>query len=214
MSPQLIVRGGLGLVLLTGIASVVQAQSAAPRQVFGVFGSIGASYLFRIEDQGFGMHPDIGVMGGVRTRRIGIEGEAVRILGLTPKPAPCGVFGGCVGEARTGFLEASIVGVNVLLFFPPSSGGDSEVYVIGGLGSMSMTGLGATLTQSSPAVPGVFSESTWSARGLAWSVGAGALAQLPHGFTWRLEVRLYDSTVMSGLNLHQFRMMVAAGYGW
>ena len=98
---SLVVVSGVPIV---GGAQPAQAQSLTPE----VFISVGGAHPFRIEDRGFGTHLSIGGGVALRWRRVGVEFEVNRTLGLSPEVATCGVVNPpCVGTARSGLLSAS-----------------------------------------------------------------------------------------------------------
>ena len=102
-----------------GAAQPAQAESLTPE----VFLSVAVAHPLRVEDQGFGNHPNIGGGAGLRWRRLGVEFEANRTLGLSPKQATCSVVNPpCAGTARSGLLSASLASANVLYFFSRASG--------------------------------------------------------------------------------------------
>ena len=175
-----------------------------------LFVSLAAAHIFRAEDRTFGDRPSIG--GGVRlplTRRIGVEFDVNRPVGLHADTARCGVAAGCIGTAREGLLDATLATANVYVRFPH---GRFEPYVIGGAG-----GLWTTAVNSMTVVRdgvGLMSEFENRDVGLAIGGGAGVDIALTRRLSLRPEFRIYDSSAMSRMNLTVFRSSVAVGWRW
>jgi len=195
-------------------ALVFMAAGAAYAQTASVSGeafvTLALADVFRVEDRTFGNRPDIG--GGLRlplARRIGLEFEANRALGLRPEPAPCGLLLGCVGTAREGLLDATLATANVYVRFPR---GGVEPYIVGGAGIL-WTRSATSMTVVRDGV-GVMSEVEHREHELAISVGAGIDVPLTRRFSVRPEFRIYDSNAVATMNLTVFRAAVAAGWRW
>lgn len=90
------------------VAQPAHAQTLRPE----VFISVGGASPFRIEDRGFGIHLNVGGGAGLRWRRLGLQFDANRTLGLSPQPATCGIVNPpCVGTARSGVARPRSAGV-------------------------------------------------------------------------------------------------------
>ena len=198
------------LALTLAFAGAAWAQPSGDRGSGEVFASLASAHIFRAEDRSFGNPIDIG--GGVRlpiARRIGIEVEVNRALGLQAAPARCGILGGCEGTAREGVLDATLATANVYVRFPH---GRVEPFLIGGVGGLWTTSVNS-LTRMRDGV-GVMSEMEQRDAGLAIAFGGGADVRLTRRLSVRPEVRVYDSTAMSRTNLAVIRTAVGVGYRW
>jgi hypothetical protein len=114
------------------------------------FGAVAVATVYRTEDQSFGTKPNVGAGFGIEWKRLGIDVEAHRTIGLTPRAIQCGVSGvPCVGSAREGFLEATMLSGNVSYFF-----GEARVrpYVTGSVG-VPVAGSDSAESRSSPFLP-------------------------------------------------------------
>src|SRR5262245_51142170 len=172
--------------------------------------SLASAQIFRAEDRSFGNGPAVGF--GVRwplTRRIGLEFDVNRPLGLHADAARCGMVAGCIGTAREGLLEATLATANVYVRFPH---GRFEPFVIGGAGGLWTTAVNS-LTVVRDGV-GVMSEFETRDAGLAIGGGAGVDVALTRRLSLRPEVRIYDSSTMSRTNLTVVRSFVDVGWRW
>ena len=198
----------IALAFLLAVAGWADAQTVSGRGE--VFVSVASAHIFRVEDRTFGNRPDIG--GGLRlplARRVGVEFEINRALGLEADPAPCGLLLGCVGTGRDGLLDATLATANVYVRFPR---GRVEPFIIGGAGALWTTGV-TSITFVRDGI-GMLSEVEQRDRGLAIGVGAGVDIALSRRLSLRPEFRIYDSTAMSRMNLTVFRTSLAAGWKW
>ena len=119
----------VGLVLIGAAANPVAAQDLRP----AVFGAAGVANLYRAEDQSFGTKLNIGAGLGMEWKRLGLDAEVHRTIGLTPRAAQCAISSGpCVGSAHEGFLEATMLSGNVNYFF--LGGPRVRPYVTGSVG--------------------------------------------------------------------------------
>ena len=196
------------LALSLAFAGPAWAQPSADRGQ--LFASVASAHISRAEDRSFGNPVDIG--GGVRVpigRRIGVEVEVNRALGLEAGPARCGILGGCEGTAREGVLDATLATANVYVRFPH---GRVEPFLIGGVGGLWTTSV-SSVTRMRDGV-GVMSEMEQRDAGLAIAFGGGADVRLTRRLSVRPEVRVYDSTAMSRTNLAIIRTAVGIGYRW
>ena len=118
----------VGLVLIDAIANPVAAQDLRP----AVFGAAGIANVFRTEDQSFGTKLNVGGGLGIEWKRLGLDAEIHRTLGLTPRTVQCAIGNvPCVGSAREGFLEATMLSGNVSYLF---GGPRVRAYVTGSVG--------------------------------------------------------------------------------
>jgi len=190
-------------------AQPAQAESLTPE----VFIGVGVAHPFRVEDRGFGSHLNIGGGAGLRWRRLGIEFEANRTLGLSPEVVSCGVVNPpCAGTARSGVLSANLASANVLYFFPSGSRPSAEFYLTGGVGALWSQEV-TTMTVTGPAQATV-SELVYNETGLAINVGAGVRMRVTESISIRPEFRFYNSVALSMANLSLTRFSIAAGYRW
>jgi opacity protein-like surface antigen len=195
--------------LMLAFVGTADAQALRPDRN-EAFVTLGWAHIFRAEDRGFGNPVDIG--GGVRVplaRRVGVEVEFNRALGLQADPARCGVVGGCEGKAREGLLDATLVTTNIYVRFPR---GRVEPFLVGGVGGMWTTSVNSLTTMRG----GVGIMSEWEERsvGLAIGFGGGATVALMQRWSVRPEIRIYDSTAMSRTNLAVIRTALGVGYQW
>ena len=108
----------VGLVLISTVAKPVAAQDLRP----AVFGAAALANLYRTEDQSFGTELNVGAGVGIEWKRLGLDAEMHRTLGLTPRPVQCAIANvPCVGSAREGLLEATMLSGNVSYFFGDSA---------------------------------------------------------------------------------------------
>ena len=192
-----------------GFGGVQPARAQALAPEVGV--SVGGAYPFRVEDRGFGTHPNIGGSVGLRWRRLGFEVEANRTLGLSPEPAHCAFRVPCVGTAREGLLSATLASVNVLYFFPAApSRLAPQFYVIGGAGALWSREVTSAATTGPTQV--TLSELVYDDTGLAINGGAGVRLRLTDAIVIRPEFRLHNSTAMSASNLSITRFSITAAY--
>ena len=196
-------------VMLWWVGSA-EAQPSIRHDRGEVFASLASAHIFRADDRSFGSPPNIG--SGVRVpvgRRIGVEVEVNRALGLHADTARCGILGGCEGSAREGLLDATLATANLYVRFPR---GRVEPFLVGGVGGLWTTSVNS-LTMMRGGV-GVMSEVKESDAGLAIGFGGGADVRLTDRLSVRPEVRIYDSTAMSRTNLAVIRTAVGIGYRW
>ena len=198
------------LALTLACAGPVSAQPFTDHGRGELFANLASAHIFRAEDRSFGNPVAIG--GGVRlpiARRLGIEVEVNRALGLQAAPARCGILGGCEGTAREGVLDATLASANVYVRFPH---GRVEPFLIGGVGGLWTTSVNS-VTRMRDGV-GVMSELEQRDAGLAIGFGGGVDVRLTPRLSVRPEIRIYDSTAMSRTNLAIIRTAVGMGYRW
>ena len=171
----------LGLVSISTVANPVAAQDLRP----AVFGAAGIANVFRTEDQSFGTKLNVGGGLGIEWKRLGLDVELHRTLGLTPRTVQCAIGNvPCVGSAREGFLEAMMLSGNVSYFF-----GEQRVrpYVTGSVGVLWTESVNSlTVVSSTVATLSEFHERD---TGLAIGVGFGVDVPLTPAFSLRPEFR-------------------------
>ena len=203
-------RTVLVIALTLALTGPAWAQPSRDRGRGELFVSLASAHIARAEDRSFGTPIDIG--GGVRVpiaRRIGVEIEVNRALGLQADTARCGIVGRCEGAAREGLLDATLATANVYVRFPR---GRVEPFLVGGVGGMWTRTVNSVTTTRSGI--GIMSEVEDRDIGLAIGFGGGATVTLTPRWSVRPEIRIYDSTAMSRTNLAVIRTAVAVGYRW
>ena len=204
----------MDLRLAMALGATVWAASAAPAQAQNVrpvvFGSVGLAHVYRADDRGFGTETNAGGGAGIEWKRLGAEVEIHRTFGLTPEPAQCAVVNvQCVGQARAGVLEATMITGNVTYMF---SAAGVRPYVIGSVGALRSE----TVNSVSRVVDGTetLSEFLETDTGLALGVGAGLEIPLGRSVSLRPEFRTYTSSALSRTNLGMHRVTVGLRYRW
>jgi Outer membrane protein beta-barrel domain len=195
-----------GLVLISTAANPVAAQNLRP----AIFGAAGVANVYRTEDQSFGTELNVGGGLGIEWKRLGLDAEMHRTLGLTPRVVHCAISNvPCVGSAREGFLEAMMLSVNVSYFF---GGPRVRPYVTGSMGVLWTESVNSlTIVGSTAATLSEFHESD---TGLAIGVGFGVDVPLTPAFSLCPEFRTYSSVAMSRVNLGMHRGAIGLRYRW
>ena len=196
----------VGLVLISAVANPVAAQDLRP----AVFGAAGVANVYRTEDQSFGTKLNVGGGLGIEWKRLGLDAELHRTLGLTPRTVQCAIGNvPCVGSAREGFLEATMLSGNISYFF---GGSRVRPYVTGSVGVLWTESVNSlTIATSTAATLSEFHESD---TGLAIGVGFGVDVPLTPAFSLRPEFRTYSSVAMSRVNLGLHRGAIGVRYRW
>jgi len=196
----------LGLVLISTVANPVAAQDLRP----SVFGATGVANVYRTEDQSFGTELNIGGGLGIEWKRLGLDAEIHRTLGLTPLEVQCAIGNvPCLGSAREGFLEATMLSGNISYFF---GGPRVRPYLTGSVGVLWTESVNSlTIVSSTAATLSEFHESD---TGLAVGVGFGVDVPLTPAFSLRPEFRTYSSVAMSRVNLGLHRGAIGVRYRW
>jgi hypothetical protein len=196
----------VGLALISAVANPVAAQDPRP----AVFGAAGVANVYRTEDQSFGTELNVGGGLGIEWKRLGLDIEMHRTLGLTPRTVQCAVGNvPCVGSAREGFLEAMMLSGNVSYFL---GGQRLRPYVTGSVGVLWTESVNSlTIVSSTPTTLSEFHESD---TGLAIGVGFGVDVPLTPAFSLRPEFRTYSSVAMSRVNLGMHRGAIGVRYRW
>ena len=196
----------VGLVLIATVANPVAAQDLRP----AVFGAAGVANVYRTEDRSFGTLANVGAGLGIEWKRLGLDAEIHRTLGLTPRAVQCAIGNlPCVGSAHEGFLEATILSGNVSYFL---GGRRVRPYVTGSVGVLWTESVNSlTIVSSTAATLSEFHESDTS---LALGVGLGVDVPLTPAFSLRPEFRTYSSVAMSRVNLGLHRGAIGVRYRW
>jgi hypothetical protein len=196
----------VGLVLISTVAHPVAAQDLRP----AVFGAAGVANLYRTEDQSFGTELNVGAGLGIEWKRLGLDAEMHRTLGLTPRAVQCAIGNvPCVGSAREGFFEATMLSGNVSYFF---GGPRVRPYVTASVGVLWTDSVNSlTIVSRTAATLSEFHESD---TGLVIGVGFGVDVPLTPAFSLRPEFRTYSSVAMSRVNLGLHRGAMGVRYRW
>ncbi len=193
------------LLLLFGAAAYSQSFTGE------VFAGIAQGRLFRMDDNPLGSGPNIGAGIGVTHRSgLGADFELNRTLGLSAKPAACGVVNvACEGSARQGVTSATILSFNARYEFTRAR---VRPYLTGGVGALASKGYSPALYVSGQRA--VFSEEAWSDTGLAINFGGGVRIRLARALSLRTELRVYSASALSRANLSLFRPSIALAWSW
>jgi hypothetical protein len=196
----------LELVLISIVATPVAAQDLRP----AVFGAAGVANVYRTEDQSFGTELNVGGGLGIEWKRLGLDAEMHRTVGLTPRAVRCAIGNlPCFGSAHEGFLEATMLSGNISCFF---GGARVRPYLTGSVGVLWTESVNSLTIVSSTAA--TLSEFRESDTGLAVGVGFGVDVPLTPAFSLRPEFRTYSSVAMSRVNLGQHRGAISVRYRW
>jgi len=197
---------GVGLALIGTVTNPVAAQDLRP----AVFGAAGVANVYRAEDRSFGTELNVGAGLGIEWKRLGLDAELHRTLGLTPRAVQCALGNvPCVGSAREGFLEATMLSGNVSYCF---GGSRVRPYVTGSVGVLWTESVDSLTIVSSTAA--TLSEFPQSDAGLAIGIGVGVDVPLTPAFSLRPEFRTYSSVAMSRVNLGLHRSAIGVRYRW
>ena len=183
------------------ISAPATAQPADPEPRLRVAASVGGADLFRIEDRSYGRTFSVGGSVGVHVaRRLWLDVEANRFLGLEADPAPCGLVNiACTGVGREGYRVATVASAGLTYHF----GSDAvHAAVTGGLGYVRADGFGTVTFASS----GEQVEHALTHDG--WGPTAGLSLRVPLRSRWALEpaLRIYGA---DGPNLTVLRGSIA-----
>lgn len=194
----------MALLLASG-AKPLSAQELTPVG----FGSVSLANLYRTEDRSFGTDLNIGAGGGIEWKRLGVDLEVHRTVGLEPRDAPCAVTVPCVGSAREGLLDATMVLGNITYLFGQSR---LRPYVTGSVGLLRTSSVNSlTVADNTAATVSEFREED---TGLATGIGVGVDVPLTPRLSLRPEFRTYWSVAMSRMNLGMHRGAVGVRYRW
>jgi hypothetical protein len=195
-----------GLVLGGAVANPVAAQDRRP----GVFGTIGIANVYRTEDQSFGTELSIGGGLGIEWKRLGLDIELHRALGLRPWAVQCAIGNvPCVGSAREGFLEEMLLSGKVSYFFGRQR---LRPFVTGSVGVLKTESVNSLTIGSGTAA--TLSEFLERDTGLAIGVGFGVDVPLTRAVSLRPEFGTYSSVAMSRVNLGMHRGAIGVRYRW
>jgi opacity protein-like surface antigen len=194
-----------GLVATGMLAAPAAAQDVRP----AVFGSAAVANIYRAEDRSFGTELNLGGGAGFEWRRLGVDVEFHRTLGLRPEPFPCSVVDRpCTGSAREGVLNATMLTANVSYFF----GTRVRPYVTGSVGALWSESVNSlTVVGSTEATLSEFQEDD---AGLVLGLGFGVDVPLTHALSLRPEFRTYTADALSRSNLAMHRATVGLRYAW
>lgn len=196
----------VGLVLVGTVANPVAAQDLRP----AVFGAVAVANVYRTDDQSLGTELNVGAGLGIEWKRLRLDAEMHRTVGLTPRAVVCSVGNvPCVGSAREGLLEATMLSGNISYFF-----GERRVRpnVTGSVGVLWTEGVNSlTIVGGTVATVSEFHESD---TGLAIGVGFGVDVLLTPALSLRPELRTYSSVGMSRVNLGLHRGAIGVRYRW
>ena len=196
----------VGVLLIGTVAHSAAAQDVRP----AVFGAAGVANVYRTEDQSFGTKLNVGVGLGIERKQIGLDAEVHRTIGLTPRAVHCAISNvPCVGSAREGFLDATVLSGNVSYVF---GGSRVRPFVTGSIGVLWTESVNSlTIVSSAVATLSEFHERD---TGLAIGVGFGLDVPLKPALSLRPEFRTYSSAAMSRVNLGLHRGLVGVRYRW
>ncbi len=211
------VRSSVLLVALTVAAPRFVFAQAAPDSPWTpeVSVGVGHGHVFRFDDETFGDRPNLSVALALRHRTgLGIEFEVNDTLGLTPRPAPCGITiddapAICVGEAHNGVHSATVASVTVQYQFGTRR---LQPYVLAGLGVLHSTSVWSTATIEAGHVR--LSELESRDTSIGPDVGFGIRLNVTPTLSVNPEVRWLDASLHSHLNLAVTRLTIRAGYSW
>jgi opacity protein-like surface antigen len=114
-----------------------------------------------------------------------------------------------VGTGHEGVRAATIASANVLYHF---SGGRSQPYLTAGIGTLWSKGVSTmTFVRETQAV---HTEQEWRDTELALNWSGGVRIFITRAMSLRSEVRFYDSTLRSRVNLSLIRASIGVGYYW
>lgn len=204
------------LVAVNLFPVLAAAQSRpAPGWTPEVSAGVGIGHVFRYADESFGDEPNISVAAALlRHNGIGLEVEANRTMGLTPRPAPCGVFvagapATCEGEAREGVLDAASVSFNFRYQFMRYR---LQPYFMAGVGILHTRVVTSVTTVRGETA--TLSEVEDSSTGLGPDVGAGLRIPIVGGLSINPEIRWLEAASLSRHNLAVTRASVRAAVSW
>ena len=203
------------LAILLAIPSAGSAQTASPPWAPELSAAVGVGHVFRFEDESFGTEPNISVATAIRhSSGWAFEAEANHTFGLTPTPAPCGVYidgvpVACTGSARSGVLQASSVSFNVRYLIARRR---VQPYLMAGLGVLHTRSLSSVTTvRGGEAFQHDFEKSD---TGLGPDLGAGLRVPLTRHASINPEVRWLEGAILGRENLAVTRLSVRAAYSW
>src|SRR5262245_13013788 len=196
----------VGPLLVGTVANAGAAQDLRA----AVMGAVALTNVYRAEDQSFGTKPNVSAGLGMEWKRLSLDAEVHRTLGLTPRAVQCAIGNvPCAGSAREGFLEATMLSGNVSYSF---GGRRVHPYVTGSVGVLWTASVNSlTIVNGTAANLSEFHESD---TGLAIGVGVGVDVPLSPALSLRPELRTYSSAAMSRVNLGLHRAAIGVRYRW
>jgi hypothetical protein len=195
----------LGLMLTGTVSNLAEAQGLRP----AVFGAVVVAHIYQTENRSIGTELNVGGGFGIEWKRLGVDAEVHRTIGLSPLSVQCAVSVPCEGLAREGFLEATMLSGHVSYFF-----GKSRVrpYVTGSVGVLWTESVNSlTVVRGGSATLSEFYERD---AGLALGVGFGVDVPLTPALSLRPEFRTYSSVALSRVNLGVHRATIGVRYAW
>lgn len=173
--------------------------------------SVGLGHVFRFDDETFGDRLNVGAAITVAHQSgLALEFGTERVLGLTPKPAPCGLVNNtCIGDGRYGPRQALVASLVVGYRF-----GHRRVqpFVVGGIGMLWTASLQTTTYASTK--PAVMVERESRDRGVGPDLGAGVRMMVSRRIAISPEIRWLDASWLSRENLAITRLGVRSTYSW
>ena len=215
---RVVVSVACALALWLGLPGASQAQSTSPAVVSPeVFGSIGYTHLANC-CRVFGDNPIVGGGLGIRWRRLGVEVEANRVLGLSPRSLPCAIqYGQTCLPGRQGAESATLALVNADFVLMRTR---IQPYVTGGAGLLWSTQIEPELNEQFSGIPNTppiavtLVERENHDRGFAINFGGGVRVPVTSSIALRPEVRIYDATLLSSYNMGLVRVSMQVTDRW
>lgn len=214
--PQAALLAAWLLGFVVGVPLAAHAQSASSSTISPeVFGTVAFGHLANC-CRTFGDGPLIGGGAGIRWRRLGVEVDAQRMLGLSPKSLPCAIqYGQTCLPGSQGARSATLASVSALVTLARTR---VEPYVAGGVGVLWSRQTDPDLlfsgVPSHPSTSASLVQREVNDRGFAISFGGGIPIPVTSAIAVRSEVRFYDATLLSAYNMGLVRVAVQVGYRW
>lgn len=200
-------------VSLPACAQPVSASEISPE----VFGTIGFGHLANC-CRVFGDGPLVGGGAGLWWRRLGVEVDAQRMLGLSPRSLACAVqYGQECLPGEQGARSMALASVSALVTLAKTR---VEPYVAGGVGVMWSTQTEPDLERLFSGGPGRpptavnLQQRDVSDRGFAFNFGGGVRIPVTAAIAVRSEVRIYNAELLSAYNMGLVRVAAQVGYRW
>jgi hypothetical protein len=189
------------------------AQSPAWTRELSV--GYGLGHVFRFDDATYGNVPNIsGGVALVHRSGWGLEVEANRSMGLTPKSSPCGIViegrpASCIGDAHDGVESALVASAGVRYQF---GSGRIQPYLTAALGILHSRSVWSTASVVGPRV--ILTEEHVRDTGIGPDLGAGLRFRMGRRLSLSPEVRWLDASVRSRLNLAVTRLALRTAVTW
>ena len=201
----------IALVTISALCLPATSWAQGVRWTPEISAAVGLGHVFRFDDETFGdrLNASAAVAIAHRSGWV-IELDVERVLGLEPKPAPCGlVHNTCVGGGRYGPREATVTALGIQYRF---KGGRFQPFLFAGAGLLWTTSLQTTTYAS--VNPAVMVESETRDRGVGPDLGAGLRIALSEKVAVSPEIRWLDASLLSRENLAVTRLGIRATYSW